>query len=73
MPQQGTSNGYHNIYLCGEIVKLAILSVDKLARSGAMYLATYFSYLSMNTFFKRNVSMGFSAFLPREVTFTTLG
>ena len=34
--------------------------VEKLAISGAVYLAKYFSYLSMKTFFKRNASMGLS-------------
>ena len=48
------------ISLCGEIGKMAILSVDKLAIYGAMYLAKYFSYLSMKTVFKRHASMGFS-------------
>ena len=61
MPQQGTSNEYHNTCLCGEIGKIAILSVDKLAISVAVFLAKYFSYLSMKTFFKRNASMRFSA------------
>ena len=73
MPQKGTSNEYKNICLCGEIGKIAILPIDKLAISGAMYLGKYFSYLSMKMFFKGTASMGFRPFLPREVTFTTLG
>ena len=47
------------ICLCG---KITILTVDKLAISGAMYLAKYFSYLSMKTFFyERYASMEVSA------------
>ena len=63
MPRQGTSNEYHNIInlcLCGKIGKIAILTVNKLATSGAMYLDKYLSYLSMKTFFKRNASMELS-------------
>ena len=59
MPQQGTSNEYHNIYLFGEIEK-KILSFDKLAISGAMYVVQYFFNLSTKTFFKRNASMSFA-------------
>ena len=58
MPQQGTPNENHNICLCG---KIAVLTADKQSISGAGYLAKYFSYLSMKTFFKRNASMGLSA------------
>ena len=61
MPQQGTSNEYHNICLCGETGKIVLLLADKLAISGAMYLVKYFSYLSMKTDFKRNASMGVPA------------
>ena len=51
MPQQSTSNEYHNIRLCGEIGKIGkivILSVDKLVISGAMYLAKYFLFVHEN-------------------------
>ena len=72
MSQQDTSNKYHNICLCGEIEKIAILSVYKLAISGAMYVAKYFFYFSMKTL-REMLQWGFRPFLPRKVTFTSLG
>ena len=52
-----TFNEYHNVYLCGETGKIAILY----GYIRSMYLAKYFSYLSMKIFFKRNASIGLSA------------
>ena len=48
------------VFVEKKIGKIAILTFDKLAISGAMYLAKYFFYLSMREVFKRNASMEFS-------------